>query len=288
MNPKVTPQQQLHHHTNKFTNQRGLTLFEQWWRPAQEAKAQLVIIHGYAEHSSRYQHVGEFFARHGYAVGTFDLSGHGLSQGKTAYIDAFETYMQDVKDFLRQTSQALPDCPLFLLGHSMGGAIATLYTITRQPQINGLILSAAALKINEDTSPLLQKVAGFLGKVLPTLPTIKLDSSLISRDPAVVERYDNDPQIYRGGVISRTGAEILAATRHIQEKMEAINVPVLIMHGTADQITDPVGSEQLHQRATSADKTLKLYNGFYHEILNEPEKEAVMQDILEWMDARIE
>ena len=267
-----------------FTASDGVQLFEQSWFSKTEPKAIVVIIHGYAEHSTRYAHVAEYFASSGFAVHTFDLRGHGKSDGKNTHVNSFDEYLTDVDTFLSRVRDSHPGKKIFLLGHSMGGAIASLYVITRQPDLAGLLLSGAAVKISDDISPFLIKISGIIAGILPKLPTIKLDGTAISRDPQIVEKYDNDPLVYRGGIPARSGAEINRSTIQIQEKMEAIKLPLLVMHGTADRLADPEGSKQLYTRASSEDKTLKLYEGLYHEILNEPEKENVMADIVAWLD----
>jgi acylglycerol lipase len=264
----------------------GFQLFERWWTPEGETKAAVVIVHGFAEHSGRYFHVAESLINSGYAVYTFDLRLHGKSGGAKAFVRSFDEYLSDLDVFLDRTRERQPQKPLFLLGHSMGGSISTLFAITRKPDIRGLLLSAAALKMGDDISPILISLSGIIGTILPKLPTVKLDSSAISRDPKVIESYDNDPLNYRGGTPARTGAEMVRATKIMQERMGEIDLPLLIMHGTEDRLANIDGSRQLQERARSSDKSLKLYEGLYHEILNEPEKDQVMTDIIEWMDAR--
>ncbi|MBN2179336.1 MAG: lysophospholipase [Deltaproteobacteria bacterium] len=263
----------------------GFQLFERWWVPEGETKAVVVIVHGLAEHSGRYSHVAKRLNEDGYAVYTFDLRLHGRSGGAKAFVKSFDDYLADLDVFLARVREKEPQKPLFLLGHSMGGTISALFAITRKPDIRGLLLSAAALKMGDDISPILISLSGIIGSILPKLPTVKLDSGAISKDPEVIKKYDTDPLNYRGGTPARTGAEIVRATRIIQERMEEINVPILIMHGTADRLANIEGSKELNERARSADKTLKLYEGLYHEILNEPEKEEVMDDIIEWMNS---
>jgi len=170
----------------------------------------------------------------------------------------------------------------------MGGAIVTRYVLTRQPRLRGVLLSGAALEVSKEISPLLQRLSSVIGAWAPTLKTIKLDSKAVSRDPAVVEAYEQDPLNYHGATYARTGAELIRTTSLIQQDMEQFRLPVLIMHGTADRLTEPDGSRELHRRAAAADKTLKLYEGLYHELINEPEKEQVMQDILAWMDEHLD
>ena len=284
--PSETPAA-FEHTTDHFTSSNSRRLFEQWWRPQIEPKAVMVIVHGYAEHSGRYGHVGAHLAGCGYAVGTYDLRGHGRSEGKRAFIRQFDEHIQDLRTFLNRVAQTIPDKPVFLFGHSLGGAIAVLYSITHQPALQGLLLSGAALKISEDISPLLQKLSGIIGTLFPTLPTIKLDSNWLSRTPEVVRQYDSDPLVYRKGTLAGTGLEILRATEHIQAKMEAVQLPLLILHGSADRVTDPQGSRQLYERAQAADKTLTIYDGLYHELLNEPEQATVLQEMTAWMVQRI-
>lgn len=272
------------HEKGNFTTSDEFQLFEQSWLPETDPKAVVVIIHGYAEHSSRYAHVAEYLVTAGYGVHSFDLRAHGKSDGKNTYINSFDEYLTDVDTFLSRVKEKHPGKKFFLLGHSMGGAISSYYTITRQPKLAGLMLSGPAVKISDDISPLLIKLSGVIAKIFPKLPTIKLDGTAISRDPKVVEKYDSDPLNYRGGIPARSGAELTRATMFIQEKMEDIRLPLLVMHGTADRLADPEGSKQIYARASSKDKTLKLYEGFYHEIFNEPEKERVFRDIVKWLN----
>ncbi|MDZ7342197.1 MAG: lysophospholipase [candidate division KSB1 bacterium] len=275
------------HEDGKFKTNDGLNLFEQRWQPSAEPKAVIIIIHGYAEHSGRYAHVAEYLVNHGYAVETFDLRSHGQSDGKNTFIRSFDEFLSDVDLFFKRVNERHPNQKLFLLGHSMGGLIASLFVVTRKPDVKGLILSGPSLKISDDISPLLVKLSSVIGKIVPRLPTIKLDGTAVSRDPEIVKKYDTDPLNYRGGIPARTGAEFNRATKMIQEQMEAIDLPLLIVHGTADRLADPAGSQQLYERAQSKDKTLKFYDGFYHEVMNEPEKERVLADIVAWLDGRL-
>jgi len=278
---------QVQHEESRFETYDGLNLFEQKWHPVSEPKAVIIIIHGYAEHSGRYAHVAEYLVNHGYAVETFDLRSHGKSDGKKTYIRSFDEFLSDVDLFLKRVQQQHQRKGIFLLGHSLGGTIAVLFVFTRKADLKGIILSGATLKISDDISPLLVRMSSIVGKILPKLPTIKVDCNDLSHDLEVVKEYDNDPLVYRGGIPARTGAEFTRATKLIQKQMKLVTLPMLILSGTADRLSDPEGSKQLYERADSRDKTLKLYNGFYHEILNEPEKERVLEDIVEWLDRRV-
>lgn len=278
----------MRHHTETIKTADGLDLFTQSWTPEGNTRAHLLIVHGYAEYSSRYRHVAEFFNGEGIAVHTFDLRGHGKSGGKTGYVERFELYLKDLTAVLDRLKVRAKKQPVFLFGHSMGGAIVALYVITRQPKkLNGVLLSGAALKVSEDISPLLQRVSGVVGEWLPKVKTVKLDSKAVSRDPAVVEAYENDPLVNTDPVYARTGAELIRASKRIYANMEKFKLPVLIMHGTADRLTDMEGSKELERRAGTEDKRLELYNELYHELVNEPEQKQVMGDMLEWMEARM-
>jgi acylglycerol lipase len=277
----------VEHKESTFETRDGLRLFEQSWIPAGESKAAVVIVHGFAEHSSRYKHVANYLTDRNYSVHSFDLRGHGRSEGERAFIRSFDNYLNDLELFLSRLQEREPGRRVFVLGHSMGGSISSLYTITRKPNLRGLILSAPALKISDSISPFLVRLSVLIGHLLPKLRTIKLDSKAISRDPEVVKSYDSDSFVYRGGIPALSGAEMVQATNRIQARMSEISLPLLIMHGTADALTDVEGSRQLNAGACSTDKTLKLYENLYHEILNEPEKAQVLDDMVLWLDSHI-
>ncbi len=260
----------------------GITLVTQSWL-VDNAKASLVIAHGFAEHTARYAHVAEALNAHFFNVYALNFRGHGNSKGEEANIKAFSDYLQDLDSFMNTLSD-IP-MPRFLLGHSMGGAIASQYVQANPNVFDGLLLSSAFLKNATKVSPVLLALSGVVSSLLPSLGVNKLDTNLISRDKAVVEAYKNDPLVYNGQTKARLGAELLKAGSKVLEDASKINLPILIMLGTADQIASPEGSQTLFDTVSSQDKTLKRYEGLYHEILNEPEKETVIEDILEWLDA---
>ncbi|MDX9863430.1 MAG: alpha/beta hydrolase [Anaerolineaceae bacterium] len=277
------------HSEGTFKAKDGLDLYEQWWLPEGEMKAMVVIVHGLAEHCGRYAHVAAALNAQGYGVGCYDQHGHGKSDpaGPKAVIDTFDGLWDDLDIFMARARERANGKPLFLFGHSMGGEIVVSYVLDREPEVQGLLASAAAVKMSDDISPLLMAAASVLSKIAPKMPTIVLDGTAISRDQAVVDKYDSDPLNYRGGVPARTGGEMNRIIKFINANMEKITLPILIMHGTADRLADPQGSKDLYARVQSADKTLKLYEGFYHEILNEPEKDQVLADMVQWLDAHL-
>ncbi|MCE1252141.1 MAG: alpha/beta hydrolase [Anaerolineae bacterium] len=276
--------QEIIHNEDFFTGSQGLQLYRQWWLPKGELNGVVVICHGIAEHSGRYAHVAEMLCGQGFAAGSFDLVNHGRSGDLSIFVDAFDTYLADMDIFMEQAQQKAAGKPVFMLGHSMGGTVTTLYVITRQPQnLKGFILSAPAVKIGSDISPFLIKVSGVISALAPHLKTIVLDNDTISKDPEVKRRYDADPLNYRGGVPARTGAELNRAIGRIQANFKAVTLPFLLMHGTADRLADINGSRMLYEQAASKDKTFKTYQGLFHEIMNEPEKDLVFEDILAWL-----
>jgi len=270
-----------------FQTSDGVSIYEKITE-TENAKGVVILVHGIAEHIGRYDYTTAYLAENGYNTVGWDLRGHGRSSGKRIYIRRFHQYLDDLNEVLSRTRSAFPGLPVFLLGHSMGGGIVTLFAIENSPDIAGLLLSAPSLKISDNISPFMQKMSKFISVVFPKLPALKLDSSGISKDPEVVKSYDTDPLNYRKGILARTGAEILKATEIIGRRMSEITGPVLIMHGTDDRLSDPEGSKNFNEAISSADKTLKLYEGLYHEILNEPEKDRVLDDIAGWLNTHTE
>lgn len=267
-----------------FPTVDGLHLFEQHWKPADEARAAIVLMHGLADHSLRYAHLATHLARQGYAIFSYDHRGHGRSTGRRAYVDSFDEYLDDLGAFLTRVHESMQDASVFLFGHSMGGAIATLYVIEREADLAGLILSSPALQISDSIPPALRKAAAVVGRMLPRLPTLGIDRTLVSHDPQVVAQAQSDPLNFPGRIPARTGAELLAATHRIAVQMHQLTLPLLLIHGTADKITDPAGSTACYREASSDDKTLAYFPDFYHETFNEPGKQQVLDEISDWLN----
>lgn len=274
-------------HEGTFVADDGLRFFERWWSPAGAPKAAIAIVHGYAEHSGRYDYAGRFLAERGYAVDAFDLRGHGHSAGARVLVRSNGEYLADLDVFLARTGERHPEAPLFLLGHSMGGAIVTLAVLRGLKGVAGVVLSGPSLRARQATPRLVQELLLLVARLAPGLRLGKLDAADVSRDPEVVARYDSDPLVYRGRMPLGTLAAMVRAGREITRRMEEFSLPVLLMHGSADNLTHPDGSRELYERASAADKTLKLYDGLYHEILNEPEKDQVLADLAAWLDSRV-
>lgn len=279
----------MKHTEGRFTGRKGLSLYYQCWLPATDPKAILLVVHGWAEHSGRYTNLGNYFVPKGYAICALDHRGHGKSEGLRGYVERFSDYLDDLKTFFDIVRSEHGDTKIFLVGHSMGAIIATAYTVavSHQQELAGLIVSGVGVKPGSSISSALIPLARILSLLLPRLGIMVLDASAISQDKAVVEAYVNDPLVYRGKITCRFGAEMLATLRKLPSEMPEINLPILIMHGTADRLCDPEGSRILYDQVNSKDKALKLYEGFYHEIFNEPGHEQVLADMEAWLAARI-
>jgi acylglycerol lipase len=264
----------------------GLQLYTQVWLP-ENPKAVVIISHGYAEHSGRYQHFASHLVENGFAVYALDHRGHGRSEGERANVKIFDEYVSDLSRFVNSVREKHPTLKRFLFGHSMGGAIAAQLAIKQPNQVDGLLLSSPYL-INAVSVPApLMVVSGFVSRVLPGLPTIKLDSKDISRDPGVVKSYDTDPLNYRSGTKARFGTELLGAGNYVFSHASTIKLPILVMVGSGDRIADAQGGKKLFELVGSSDKTLKVYDDYYHEIINDIGKEKVYEDILAWLQQHL-
>lgn len=271
----------------KFKGYKGLNLYYQCWLPDGKPKAVLLVAHGLAEHSGRYKNLVDYFVPKGYAVYALDHRGHGKSEGTRSYVDNFNDYLTDLKTFFDMVRKENKNAKIFLFGHSLGGTIVTAYAIEHQKELAGLIVSGASLVASTSVSPALLAMAGIISALLPKMGVTLLDASGISRDKSVVDAYVNDPLVFRGKVPARTGAELARMWKQLPEQMPKIKLPVLIMHGFADQLADPRGSKLLYERVGSKDKTLKLYDNCYHEICNEPERDQVFMDMEDWLTKHI-
>ncbi len=272
----------MKHKEGKFKGLKNLQLYWQCWLPDGKPKAVLLVAHGLAEHSGRYKNLVDYFVPKGYAVYAFDYRGHGKSEGMRCYVDRFSDYLTDLKTFFDKVRKEQPDAKIFLVGHSMGPTIA-IQAVERQQKLAGVITSGASLAASPTVSPALIAIAGVVSALLPKMGVTVIDASTISRDQAVVDAYVNDPLVFRGKIPARTGAELAKMWKKLPEQMSKIKLPILIMHGSADRLSDPAGSRLLYERVGSKDKTLRLYEGFYHEIFNEPEHKKVMADVEAWL-----
>ena len=262
----------------------GVSLYARAYRPETgEVRGIVVFVNGLKDHGDHYAQLSQQLVAKGYAAYAYDTRGHGRSTGERAVIDRFDDYIDDLAMYVEHVRAREPGKPIFVFGHSMGGAMVTLYAITRHPDVAGIILSGPALEID---GPAIQSAAVRLfDAVSPGAPVFDLPNENFSRDPAVVADMSKDPLVCQDPATAHLAAEILGAMHRIWASPEQLTAPLLAMHGTADKLTAPSGSRDLVARAGSRDKTLRLYDGFFHDLVHEPGHEHVVDDMTHWLDA---
>lgn len=276
----------MQHTTDHLTARDGLKLHTEQWLPDDMPRAIILIAHGYGEHIGRYQHVAEVLVHAGYGVCGLDHRGHGKSEGLRAYLKTLDTPVDDLYQYFQQIREAHPNQKYFLLGHSMGTLISLLFLLKYQNHFAGAILSGTALNADETVSVPMRGVAGFLARIIPTVPLIPaLGSETLSTDPAVAQAYDADPLVYRGSWRVGMGAVLLQTGGALRTRLAQLTLPLLIMHGSADAIAPLSGAQTLHDGAASEDATLHVYEDMLHEIFNERDKQQVFDDLLAWLNA---
>lgn len=278
----------MKHFESTYSAHDGAKLFLQAWFP-ENPKASILLVHGLGEHSGRYVDFAEKLVDAGIAVFTFDGRGHGKSEeGKpTAYYESAKDYLKDIEVLYGKAKSYIPGIPAFLYGHSMGGGLVAAFVLKKQPEANGVILSSPAIQEADGTSKLLIAISDLVSKYLPKLKALKLDITGISRKPEEVEKYKADPFIYQGNIPARTGTELYHQMKYVQKHASEFNLPVLILHGSADRLTNPKGSQVLFEQASSGDKTLEIFEGGYHELIRDLEDERYQELIVTWIQGRI-
>lgn len=278
----------MNHFESSYTTHDGKKLYLQAWMP-ENPKASLLLVHGLGEHSGRYAAFASKLAKAGIAVFTFDGRGHGKSaeSGVNTYFESAEDYLKDIEVLFGKGKNYIPGKPAFILGHSMGGGMVAALVLKTNLDVDGVILSSPAIQEADGTPKLLIAVGNLISKLAPKLKVLKLDIEGISRIPEEVKKYREDPLVYQENVPARTGAEVLGLMKYVQENASQFNRPLLVIHGDADRLTNPKGSKLLFEKASSQDKTLKIFPGGYHELLNDLDREAAADLILNWILGRI-
>lgn len=262
---------------------KGVELHTVAWSPEDPKSivADIVLVHGYGEHSGRYIPVAEFFTENGFMVSALDHRGHGSTSGvRRGEVDSFDLLVDDLAGFVDDVRSGRP---LFLYGHSMGGLASVRLAERDDSGFAGLVLTGPALATAGSIPAPLVAMANVIGLLAPWLPTIALDGRAISRDESVRADYDADPLNYRGKLSARTGREINMAMQRAQADASKITAPLLIMHGDADRLAAPGGSRKLAAAVSAQDVTLKEWPGAYHELHHEPERDQVLAEILAWL-----
>ncbi len=277
----------MDHFEGTFQGHGGVELYYQRWRPVATPKAALVVLHGFGEHSGRYGNVVDWFLPRGYVVYAFDMRGHGRSPGQRGYIESYAELRDDLRallDVIRGEERA---GAVFLLGHSQGALTALNYALHDPTELAGVIASGPTLDVDLPVSPVLIWLAKILSNIWPTFTLeVGLDATALSRDTAVVEAYVDDPLVHGKGT-SRLGTEVMAAIDWTQAHAAELALPCLIVQGSDDRLAAPKASQTFFENVTYADKERIEYDGYYHEVFNEPGKDKVLADVEAWLERHL-
>jgi acylglycerol lipase len=267
-----------------FESKGGLKIFVRSWLPPTATRAVVVLVHGFKSHGGLFEWTAEQLAIRGFAAYALDLRGHGRSEGEPLFVETFGDYVADVAGVVALSKTRHGGAPTFVLGHSAGGVVSCLYALDHQREIAGLVSESFAHELPAPEFAL--AVLKGIGHVLPHAHVLKLKAEDFSRDEAFVARMKNDPLISKEGYEAQTVAELVRADERLKREFSRLTLPVLILHGTGDRAAKAHGSRAFHDAAGSKDKTLKLYEGHFHDLLNDLDREPVMADIAEWLAAR--
>ena len=270
-----------------FSPTPGAIVATATWVP-ELPRAVFVFSHGHAEHAGRYALLVDTMVAEGCVVATLDHRGHGRSSGTRALAMRFDDYVDDLGMVVERTRAAFPGLPLVLFGHSMGGLIAIRYAETHPELIDLLITSGPALIIDEDTPAVVRKAGEMIARVAPTAPVPRSEGDVLSTDEAIGAGFDVDHRTHHGTTRMRTAVEMIRAGEVARARFDCLSMPILAMHGADDELTSPRGTELLHQGAAAQDRTIILWPGMRHELLNEPGRGEVMQAIVDWVTSRLE
>ena len=260
------------------------SIFGQAWLPEQAARAIVVISHGLGEHGGRYAGLASRLVDKGYAVYAIDHRGHGRSSGPRANIERFDYLVADLGAFVGRARHEHPDASVVLLGHSMGGAVALACALKLQDDLRALVLSAPALAAGEALPAFKLWMVKLLSSLSPNTGALKLPPTAVSRDPEVVRAYESDPLVFHGAVPARTLAELLQAMQRLQQTAHELRIPVLVQHGTADSLVPLAAVYPTYRHlGVAQSQSLQLYEGLYHEVYNEPERDRVIGDLEAWL-----
>ncbi|MBM4635589.1 alpha/beta fold hydrolase [Rhodococcus hoagii] len=278
----------MQHTESEFAGVHGTRIVYDVWRPDGPPTGILLLAHGLGEHARRYDHVVERLVGLGLVVYAPDHRGHGRSGGKRIELHDWSEFLDDLHRLSAVAIAENPGLQRFLLGHSMGGAIALSYALDHQDELSGLILSAPAVDVVGGKPRVVIEIGKILGRFAPGIPVDTLDAKSVSRDPAVVAAYESDPLVHHGKVKAGIARGMILAAESFPARLPSLTIPVLLLHGTEDRLADVSGSRMIAAHAGSKDLTLKTYDGLFHEVFNEPEQEKVLDDLVDWLRPRLE
>lgn len=266
----------------------GLKLPTRAWLPDDDApRAGVVLVHGLGEHVGRYDAFATRMVRAGYAVHGYDQRGHGYAQGPRVQVRRFEDLIGDLAQFVASVRAWHPEVPLVLFGHSMGGVVALRALQTDAVRADLLVLSSPTLRVGTDVPAWVRGALARLAEPFPSLPTVRIDVGALSRDPAEVEAYRQDPAVFHGAIKARIATQMAKHGALAIEEAERVRVPLLIVHGKDDRLSLPGASGELQRPLNGRDATLLLYDQGPHELFHDPLRDRVTEDVLAWLDARL-
>jgi acylglycerol lipase len=264
-----------------FESAGGVKIFTRSWRPARTPRGVVAVVHGFNSHSGYYGWVAERLAARGLAVYALDLRGRGRSEGERFYVESFDDYVSDVAKLVELARSRDPGLPVFVLGHSAGGVVSCLYALGHQKELAGLICESFAYELPAPHVAL--AILEGLSHIAPHAHVLALKNETFSRDPSAVAAMNADPLIANEVQPTKTVAAMVHADARLKREFSRITLPVLILHGTLDKDAKLSGSQHFYDAAGSPDKTLKVYEGSVHDLLNDLDKQTVMEDIQNWL-----
>lgn len=269
---------------NTFTSTDNHTIYTYEALPDGDFDQIVLIVHGYGEHFARYEHVVEALVTSGTAVYGIDHRGHGRSTGERAIFKAFEQPIADIHVLMKNIKSQHSNKKVYMLGHSMGSLLALTYTIEHQQELTGLIVTGVAITGSENVSPMVRTIGSIIARFRPSFPIAPAgEMTILTRDPDMVKKAEDDPMMYKGAWKAGMGTLILDVGEKLQTEVHKITMPILIMHGSADELTPLSGSQYVHEHVSSQDKTLQVWEGMLHEIFNEVGRDEVIQTMIDWI-----
>ena len=267
-----------------FRNNKGHEIFYRSWRENSYPKGIVLLVHGLNSHSGYYHHFARQLNDNNFDVYAMDLCGRGQSEGERYYIPDYRDVVSDIDKLLNIARAAHPGLPVFLFGHSAGAVFAAVYAVHHQEKLKGLIQESTALQVPVPAFAL--ATMKFLAHFIPHLRLVKLDNALFSRDASAVNKMNTDPLLAGEKQPVKTMQQLILAGEYLETEMQDIQLPLLVLHGTADKVTRPTGSKYLVEHVSSVDRQLKMYEGHYHDLLNDKNNKIVTVDIVNWLNSR--
>jgi alpha-beta hydrolase superfamily lysophospholipase len=270
-----------------FKSIRDLNIYYKGWLPDGDVKAVILIVHGVGEYCERYTNVINHFVPLGYAVYGLDHIGHGKSGGEREMVLRFEDFTEPLITYYKMVKDWHPHQSIFIYGHSLGGLITSFHLLEHQTDFKGAIISAPLVKIPDNISPMVIAIGKILSTIAPKVGLIGIDTNYLSHDKTVIDTYNADPLVFHGKMPARLSAEMLRAMLRVNNEAGKITLPLFIFQGSGDKIVDPAGASMLYEKAGSKDKTIKIYEGLYHEVHNELEREKMFADLGSWLQSHV-